>query len=87
MATEHEISRCRGCDRKIIWARLYDEETNKLTEKLIPCDAVAAVYFVEPRGEDNVITASRRRDCFVSHFVTCSKANRFTKKKRKKEYR
>jgi hypothetical protein len=75
-------SRCKGCGRRIVWAR--DPEG-----KAIPLDASAPVYIVEETATKNIV---QRRDCrragplfLVSHFSTCHKASEFSGSRRKEE--
>lgn len=70
-------SECRGCGRKILWARTSDG-------KPIPLDAIAPVYLVaeveSPERGDN-LTATRAHNAYVSHFVTCPQRDQFRKPK------
>ena len=67
---------CKGCGRKILWARTDDG-------RAIPLDAVAPVYevaTVESAERGDTLVARRATDSFVSHFVTCPNRQQFSKK-------
>jgi hypothetical protein len=79
MAQEDAVTNtCKGCGRKILWARTEDG-------KAIPLDAVAPVYevaAVESAERGDSLVARRAKECFVSHFVTCPKRDEFRKPKK-----
>lgn len=65
---------CKGCGKKIVWAKIT---TRDGAPGVIPLDASAPCYTLkmvngEMRGE-------REYMAFVSHFATCSQANKFSK--------
>lgn len=79
------MAKCKGCGAEIIWAR---NENNKM----VPLDAKAPVYvltiresrslgpadvYCSPIGEARCQRTEKGR-AFVSHFVTCPKANEFS---------
>ena len=64
------MTSCKGCGREIVWA-----EDDKGTK--IPLDPRAPVYQVV----DGV--AVRNTKAMVSHFATCSQANRFSGSRRR----
>ena len=71
------MSTCKGCGRKVIFAK----DENGTTQIL---DAVAPVYSVleigPPKGVGQSETRCvRSRTTYVSHFVTCSKREQFKK--------
>ncbi len=67
------MSKCKGCDKPIVWG--VTEEG-----KRIPLDPKPAVYDVEEvEGE---VQATRDRTAMVTHFATCPKANDFSGGKR-----
>lgn len=81
------MSTCRGCGREIIWGTTEDG-------KKIPLDPRAAVYVLGPKaigdsdryGEtrgDQIV--KRTTLAMVSHFVTCSAANKFSGSNKPKE--
>lgn len=74
---EHVTATCRGCGRKILWARTEDG-------KAIPLDAVAPVYEAheaESAERGDTLIARRATTSYVSHFVTCPKRDEFRKAK------
>lgn len=69
-------ARCEGCGRPILWAKTEGGET-------IPLDTSAPTYKALPA--EGGLLARRDQGTFVSHFVTCSKREAFTKTKRPTE--
>lgn len=70
-------STCKGCGRKIVWA--IDEAGKRQC-----LDAVAPVYEVL-RPDEVDARCARRKESFVSHFVTCPNRDQFRKPKAAKE--
>ena len=73
------MPKCKGCGKEIVFADIADEK-GILTGKRVPLDTAAPVYQVDASqkaGQPERV-AYRRRDTFVSHFVTCPKANQFS---------
>ena len=68
---------CRGCGKPIVFASLSDG-------KLVPLDPRPPVYSVVEYGEDETpVRVTRDLKAMVSHFVTCPKANEFSKRSTK----
>ena len=70
MAPMQINARCEGCGRPILWAKTEDGAT-------IPLDTTAPTYKAVPEGGG--LRARRENGTFVSHFVTCSKREHFSK--------
>jgi hypothetical protein len=67
--------RCRGCNRKLIWAKTQSEKGNGV----VPLDAVAPVYVRLADG-----TFQKSMEAYVSHFATCPNASEFSGSKKEK---
>jgi len=74
--SDYKTSQCKGCGREIVWGE--DEGGRK-----IPLDPRPAVYVVvrkTPTGTE--LLAKRTSQAMVSHFVTCTAANKFSGSKK-----
>lgn len=73
------MSKCKGCERPILYAKDTDGKTQVL-------DPSAPVY--EIWGDDNKAQGSklvkRDRHAYVTHFATCPDATEFSKSHREK---
>lgn len=72
--TQFKTSPCRGCGAPIVWGKT-DEGTR------VPLDPKPPVYRV--REDLGGYAIERVEATFVSHFATCSSANRFSGRNRK----
>jgi hypothetical protein len=70
---------CRGCGRKILWAK------DTATGKAIPLDTTPPIYMVTQDAENNLSSVRANQNFntgepmfYVSHFTTCPKANDFS---------
>lgn len=70
------MAKCRGCGKEIVFAEVVDHQGIGLG-KTVPIDMKAPVYLLNPDG-----TAERIKAGGVSHFATCSEANRFSGSKK-----
>jgi hypothetical protein len=70
---------CKGCGKKILWAKLGSGGS-------VPLDPVPPVYRLTLDDNSNFVAFRAEHDVnvgdafFVSHFATCPRANDFTKK-------
>lgn len=75
-APQYETSRCRSCQRAIIW-------TTSPSGAQLPLDARPAVaYFIQPEGERLRAVPSldvSQAKAYVSHFLTCPFAAQHSK--------
>ena len=68
---------CKGCGKKILWGTDGG--------KHIPLDPSPPVYFYDGvNTAEGLPLVSRERSAYVSHFATCSSANQFSGKARRK---
>lgn len=65
------MSYCRGCNREIVWGTTEDG-------KKIPLDPRAPVYVSIRQDASGDLLIKRTSMSMVSHFATCSAANRFS---------
>lgn len=65
------MSACRGCGKDIVWG--VTEEGKK-----IPLDPTPPVYQYAGDSVADKPSAIRHKNCMVSHFTTCPKANQFS---------
>lgn len=68
------MSQCKGCGREIVWAKGPNG-------KLLPLEKATA-YELDGR---NAIRIDSFHGPFISHYLTCPKANEFSGKSRKRE--
>lgn len=68
------MAKCKGCGAEILWA------TNE-NDKKIPLDARAIVY--RTTTVEGEVLAVPDKECYVTHFATCPKANDFSGSKKK----
>ena len=74
------MAKCKGCGAEILWAKNEND-------KMIPLDAKALVYVLTIREDMETEARCQRAEkgrAYVSHFATCSKANKFSGSKKKK---
>lgn len=71
------MQKCRGCGKEIVFADLVDDQ-GIFIGKSVPLDPKPPVYEINSDG-----TAERRRGAMVSHFATCTEANRFSGSRKK----
>lgn len=71
---KNEESECRACGAKIHFG--YIEKTHKF----VPLDKKAPTYEII---QTDIGPVAVRSEAYVSHFATCPKADRFSKKKKK----
>jgi hypothetical protein len=67
-----EPSRCKGCNKIVVWVEITKADG---TKGRLPLDPSAPVYEVDPV---NPTTGERTKTAMVSHFATCPKANDFS---------
>ncbi len=65
---------CKGCGRKIIWAKAPSDDGKKIVK--IPLDPAAPVYEIADRHPD--YDHVRAKTAMVSHFITCPNASQFS---------
>lgn len=66
---------CKGCGKKIIYARIVKQDG---TPGIIPLDSSAPCYKLR-MDDTGAMEGAREYMSFVSHFSTCSDANKFSK--------
>lgn len=85
------MAKCKSCGADIIWIKTA-------AGKSIPCDSDARTYWKNPHGSDVIVTpngevykadltgdlAQATGIGYISHFATCPAADKFRKKKEKK---
>lgn len=83
------MANCKGCGREIVWAVVVDGFGKPVLNAAgqptrVPLDPSAPVYLLQrPRGGE--ACAQRFHECMVSHFSTCSEANRFSGKNKERK--
>lgn len=71
------MANCRACNREIVWA------TNPVTGKKVPLDASPVVTYQLQDGSDGKEAIMDEEKSYISHFLTCPSADRFSKGKKK----
>lgn len=67
---------CRGCGRRIVWGMTVDG-------KKIPLDPTPAIYqFIDDGSMGPTVQRAVPNTFMVSHFSTCSQANKFSGRNR-----
>jgi hypothetical protein len=79
---DHYVTRpCRGCGKQVLFVAAVAKDGKRVT---VPLDPVAPVYVRLQDGEGGSFWAQdTSRELLVSHFATCSQANRFSGSARK----
>lgn len=63
------MARCKSCQREIRWGKTR-------RGKAIPLERVSNVYTLDTDGEAHIV--GHKGDVYISHFVTCPKANHWS---------
>lgn len=66
------MSTCKGCGAEIVWA------TNPATGKKVPLDAKSTRFIYRHVSEKEECLQEDDDELFVSHFLTCKRADRFS---------
>ncbi len=95
MSERAAVSNCRGCGKAILWAKVAGSGEDGEKAKWVPMDTAATIYELCKDGEESgyevklVPSPERKRTLSaggmitaVSHFATCTKADRFSSSRR-----
>lgn len=68
---------CKGCGREIVFAKTAEGKTIPLERR------TTGAYRITSALNDQKVTCERVGDVWISHFVTCPDANRFSGRHKK----
>jgi hypothetical protein len=72
------VAKCKGCGKPIVWAVTR-------AGKKIPLDPKPNVYSIREQKPDGTKIVTMENSFYVSHFITCSHVNDFSKGRSKKQ--